>query len=173
MQWLPFNRGGKVYDLSHLHPCIPEYEFPADGKRDATVFTVDITYGSHCFTCDPSNAETVSPEMEYADARHIRMFDFGRYKLSKQLPKIMAGLAERKCWNSGKGNFFTIEVITEDGKAVDYDVFFVVSKSSLKGRINLFVQSAYVRDRKTLRSSSPIKFRYILYNTLNRIAIRP
>jgi hypothetical protein len=93
--------------------------------------------------------------------------------LSKQLPKIIEGLAERKCWNSGKGNFFTIEVITEDGKAADYDVFFAVSKSSQKGRINLFVQSAYIRDRKILKSSSPIKFRYILFNTLNRIAIKP
>ena len=101
------------------------------------------------------------------------VFDFGRYELSKQLPKIIEGLAERKCWNSGKGNFFTIEVITEDGKAADYDVFFAVSKSSQKGRINLFVQSAYIRDRKTLESSSPIKFRFILYNTLNRIAIKP
>ena len=113
------------------------------------------------------------PGMEYADARHVRVFDFERYELSKQLPKIIEGLEGRKCWNSGKGNFFTIEVIAEDGKAADYDVFFEVSKSSQKGRINLFVQSAYIRDRKTLKSSSPIKFRYILYNTLNRIPIKP
>jgi hypothetical protein len=173
MKWLPFNHGGKVYELAHLHPCTVKYEYPTDGKKVAAVFTVDITYGSHCFTCDPAKVAIVSPDMDYADARHVRVFDFGRYELSKQLPKIVEGLAERKCWNSSKGNFFTIEVITGEGKPADYDVFFAVSKSSQKGRINLFVQSAYMKDRKTLESSSPIKFRFILHNTLNRIAIKP
>jgi hypothetical protein len=173
VKWLPFNYGGNVYDLAHLHPCTMKYEYPADGEKASTVFKVDVTYGMHCFSCDPAKAGLVPPGMEYADARHVRVFDFGRYELSKQLPRIIEGLAERKCWNSGKGNFFTIEVITEDGEAADYDVFFAVSKSGQKGRINLFVQSAYIRDRQTLESSSPIKFRFILHNTLNRIAIKP
>ena len=100
MKWLPFNHGGKTYDLAHLHPCTLEYEYPADGKKAATAFTVDVTYGMHCFTCDPAKAGTVPPGMEYADARHVRVFEFERYELSKQLPKIIEGLARRKCWIS-------------------------------------------------------------------------
>jgi hypothetical protein len=173
MKWLPFNHAGTAYSLAHLHPCTLEYECPADGKRAAMVFTVDVAYGSHCFTCAPEKGGTIPPGMKYADARHVRVFDFGRYELSRQLPAIIEGLAERKCWNTGKGNFFTVEIVTEEGKAVDYDVFFAVSKSSQKGRINLFVQSAYIRDRKTLKSSSAIRFLYILHNTLNRIEIKP
>ena len=64
------------------------------------------------------------------------------------------------------GNFFTVELIEEDGQRVDYDVFFTASRSSIKGRLNLYVQSAFVREKEKLPAGKRIRFEIILYNTL-------
>lgn len=79
-------------------------------------------------------------------------------------------MAHRKCYHTGKGNFFSVEIVREDGTVVEYDIFFAVSRSSAKGKINLFVQSAYVRDAEhaTNRPAQrPIGFYVILFNTLS------
>jgi hypothetical protein len=173
VKWAPFEHDDKTYDLTHLHPRVFRFERPAKDNKPAVVFNVEVTFGLHCFSRDPRKNEKCDPAMEYADARHVRIFDFRRYELSKKLPKIVEELAGRKCHNSGKGNFFTIEIVDENGETSDYDVFFEVSKSSQRGRINLFVQSAYIRERNTLEPSTPIKFLVILHNVLNRIPIKP
>ncbi len=112
--------------------------------------------------------------MVYADARHVRVFDFRRYELSKMLPKIVEGLPKRKCrtGDRNKGNFFTVEVVEDGGKNFDYDVFFMVSKASEKGYLNLFIQSAYIRERSTLGHSTAISFLIILHKVLNKIPIK-
>jgi hypothetical protein len=173
VKWEAFLYDGTTYDLTHLHPRTLQFERPAEKTKPATTFTVDVTFGLHCFTSDPPEGLGYDRRLRYADARHIRVFDFERYELSKKLPKIIEELAARKCRNSGKGNFFTIEVVDKDRKPADYDIFFLVTKSSQKGRINLFIQSAYIRERKTLKSSTSIKFLYILHNVLNKIPIKP
>jgi hypothetical protein len=172
VKWEAFQHDGVMYDLTHLHPYTLKFEGQAVGKNPSTTFTVDVIYGLHCFSRDPKKNESYDPTLRYADARHVRVFDFRRYDLSKRLPGIIEELAERKCHNSGKGNFFTIEVVDENGELHDYDIFFQVSKSSRRGRINLFVQSAYIRERKTLEPSRPIKFLVVLHNVLNGIAIK-
>jgi hypothetical protein len=68
--------------------------------------------------------------------------------------------------HTGHGNFFTVELIEEDGQRVDYDVFFTASRSSIKGRLNLYVQSAFVREKEKLPAGKRIRFEIILYNTL-------
>lgn len=91
------------------------------------------------------------------------------------MPEIIDGLAQRKCYHTGKGNFFSVEIVREDGQVIEYDIFFVASRSSAKGRINLFVQSAYVRDAN-YASNRPdrktIGFYVILFNTLNNKPIK-
>ena len=49
---------------------------------------------------------------------------------------------------------------------MDYDVFFTASRSSIKGRLNLYVQSAFVREKEKLPAGKRIRFEIILYNTL-------
>jgi hypothetical protein len=95
--------------------------------------------------------------------------------LSKRLPEIIEGLPQRKCYHTGKGNFFSVEIVRGDGEIVEYDIFFVASRSSAKGKISLFVQSAYVRDAEHASSRpdrKPIGFYVILFNTLNNKAIK-
>lgn len=78
-----------------------------------------------------------------------------------------------KCFHTGRDNFFTVKLVDEDGTQVDYEIFFSVSKSG-KGLLNLYVQSAYVRDNlhSNRPHEKPIRFGIILYNTLNDIAIK-
>jgi hypothetical protein len=111
----------------------------------------------------------------YGDDREIRVFDFVRYELSKRLPAIIDGLPQRKCYHTGKGNFFSVEIVRGDGTVVEYDAFFTASRSSFRGKINLFVQSAYVRDAEYASSrpaKKPIGFYVILFNTLNNKPIK-
>ena len=101
----------------------------------------------------------------YSDSRETRVFDFVRYELSKQLPQIIQSLDKRKCYHTGKGNYFTVD-IQDVG---EYDVYFKVARSSKRGSLTLFVQSAYVRDQNHAENrprKKPIRFSIIAYNTL-------
>ena len=170
MQWKPFQFREKVYDLAYLHPCSVTFEQPAKDNAPTRIYKVDVMFGLHCFTRGENPDETIDPALLYPDDRETRIFDFDRYELARRLPEIVEGLPRRKCYHTGKGNFFSIEIVREDGKVVEYDVFFVASRSSIRGRINLYVQSAYIRDKEHA-SNRParkrIGFYVILFNTLN------
>jgi len=129
----------------------------------------------HCFTRVRGQNVPHESALLYGDDRETRVFDFVRYELSKQLPEIIKGLARRKCYHTGKGNFFSIEITRRDREVLEYDIFFVASRSSMKGKINLFVQSAYLRDENYASNRperKPIGFFVILFNTLNNKTIR-
>jgi hypothetical protein len=175
MQWKPFQFCGNVYDLAHLHPRFLTYEQPANGDVPARVYRVDVIFGLHCFTRARGQNVPHENALLYGDDRETRVFDFVRYELSKRLPEIIEGLAQRKCYHTGKGNFFSVEIVREDGQVVEYDIFFAASRSSTKGKINLFVQSAYVRDADYASNRphrKPVGFYVILFNTLNNRPIK-
>lgn len=54
---------------------------------------------------------------------------------------------KRKCFNTGKENFFIIELLNIEGIHRDYEVFFKVSKEN-RGKLRLHIISAYIRDDK-------------------------
>jgi len=148
-----------------------EWERPAKDNRAAAVFKVDIEFSFHCFTSRLLEVE-FDPKLKYSDAREVRVFNFERYELSKRLPDIVRSLATRKCLHTGRGNFVTVEVVGDDGQARKYLVFFEPSKSERKGRLNLYIQSAYVGERKVSHAKMPMNFLYILHNTLHGIKIK-
>jgi hypothetical protein len=171
VQWKDFEHDGVPCDLRHLYPRTLQFERLAQGDKPAVIFTVDVIFSMHCFTRElPSGGYYRG--LTYSDARETRLFDFERYELSKRLPGIIETLAQRKCFQTGHGNFVTVEVVREDGVSVNYHVFFTASKSDRKGRVNIYVQSAYAPDRKIGTSGKPIRFLVILYNTLNKLPIR-
>jgi len=171
MQWADFKHGGVRYDLSHLHPRTLKFERAAESEKPAIVYTVDVIFSIHCFSHRLPAGE-YDRRLAYSDARETRLFDFDRYELSKRLPEIIETMAQRKCLHTGHGNFVTVEVVAKDGSSVNYHVFFTASKSDRKGRVNLYIQSAYVPDKKVGNSGKPIRFLVILHNTLNRLTIR-
>ena len=171
MQWKDFEYNGVTYDLRHLCPRTLQFERPAQGDKLAIIFSVDVIFSLHCFTHErPPCAYDMN--LTYSDAREMRLFDFERYELSKKLPMIIETLAQRKCFHTGHGNFVTVEVVSGDGVTVDYHVFFTASKSDRKGRVNIYIQSAYVPDRKVGTSGKSIRFLVILHNTMNKLLIR-
>lgn len=165
--WAPFTHRGTVYDLSHLHPRLIEVVQPASGDKPAVTYRVQLGYGLHTFTRGVKAGETPNQELLYRDRRECRIFDFDRYRLSFQLPDITSGLHLRKCYHTGKGNFFVVEAVGVDGVPVEYEVYFEASRASQRGVLNLFVQSAYVRDdahKGGQPKRKPIKFYVLMHN---------
>ncbi|MBP4050882.1 hypothetical protein B0T49_13575 [Chromobacterium violaceum] len=174
--WRPFSYQETTYDLSHLYPKVIDVVQPATGDKPARTYKVQLIYSLHTFTRGVEAREKPDEQLLYCDSRECRVFDFQRYDLSKRLPEIVEGLQARKCYHSGKGNFFVVELAEADGSQVEYEVYFEASRSSRKGVLNLFVQSAYVRDeahRGGRPKKKPIGFYTLLFNTQTGKAIKP
>jgi hypothetical protein len=173
--WKPFVVDGALYDLGHLHPKRLTYSQAAKGNKPERKYDVDVFFSMHCFTRGITEVETPDKSLLYKDSRETRIFDLRRYSLSKELPAIIDGLDSRKCHHSGKGNFFVVEVMGQDGEPIDYEIYFDATRSSKKGVVNLYVQSAYVRDdahRGNRPKKKPIGFTIILHNVLNNKPIK-
>ncbi len=171
MKWQPFIFQGQEYDLSHVHPFDWEYTAPAKDKRPERTYNLMVQFSLHTFTRSIELGETVDPAIIYPDDKEKRAFDFLRYALSKQIPDIIHGLGERVCYHTHHGTFFTIEVMTPEGGASEYEVYFKLSRANRKGGwLNLYVQSAYVRDTShatTQPKKRKIGFQVIAYNILH------
>lgn len=167
MKWNPAKIGGRVYDLSHLHPFRMHCVIPSKDGRPEQRYEIEVIFGLHCFTRGFRKGEPHLAELAYEDNREVRRFDSDRYELSKRLPEIVRGIHQRRCFRTGYGNFFTVELIGGNGEKVEYAVYFKVSRAGAKGRLNLFVQSAYVQDaipRARPRPRKPIRFSVIAFN---------
>ncbi len=168
MDWTSFEYEEKTYDLSHLNTFEMCCVQAAKGGKPERHYHFKVTFSVHCFTRGQKHDEAVEPELLYRDSRETRIFDFRRYALSKRLPDIVKELGQtRKCFHTGKGNYFTVDVQNQDGSVEEYDVYFKVSRSG-KGKLSLFVQSAYIRDQNhkgNRPKKKPISFMVIAYNT--------
>lgn len=173
MQWKEFVYQGKTYDLSHLHPFEIWFERPAQHGKPPVSFRVEAHFSLHCFSRRMGD-EPYDKGLIYPGVSEVRLFDLYRYELSRRLPDIIRSLPRRQIRQTGHGNYICVEVITETGIRVEYDVFFKVRKVA-RGRLELRVESAYVRDpsyRTNRPSGKPIRMWVILHNTLNGLAIR-
>lgn len=167
MKWKSFHHQGQEYDLSHMHPFDWEYTAPATDKRPERCYRMEVHFSMHTFTRGLDQGETVAKELLYRDTREERAFDFLRYALSAQLPEIVQQLGERVCYHTHHGTFFTIEAVNPEGVTQDYEVYFKLSRASRKGWLNLYVQSAYVRDSEhgtAQPKRRKIGFQVIAYN---------
>ena len=172
--WAPFERHRETYELDHLHPRRTEFIQPAKSGMPERRYKVHLVFGLHCFTRSPAPGETVDPTWLYSDSRETRVFCPRRWALSKLLPQIMENLVARPCYHTGKGNFLVVEIVTEDGVAQQYEIYFTASRAKERGLVNLYVQSAYVRD-KALQNSpkrKPIRLQVILFNVLANKTIK-
>jgi hypothetical protein len=173
--WKAFEYNGVIYDLTHLHPNSLIFCQEAKDDKPLLEYKVDVTFSMHCFTRGIKPNEKPDENMLYVDHRESRVFDLRRYDLSKGLPAIVKELHRRKCQHSGKGNFFVVDVITQEGERLNYEIYFKASRSSKKGVINLYVQSAYIRDaahRSNTPNKKSIGFTIILFNILNNKPIK-
>jgi hypothetical protein len=122
----------------------------ASGGKPERRYPFIVSFGLHCFTKGPNEhqGETLTDfdaALLYEDSREKRIFSFSRYELSKLLPEIAKGINQKPCYHTGKGNFFTIELTSDEGKKQEYEIYFNVTRSS-GGKLRLFVESAFIRD---------------------------
>jgi hypothetical protein len=165
--------------LDHL--CSFEHEFvqdPEPGKKEKR-YKFIIEFSFHCFTRGPNKhkgekLEDVDSSLHYSDSRDKRIWCFDRYKLSFFLPDIARGVSQKKCYNTGKGNFFLIDLVESDGSISEYEVYFKVTRAG-KGVLRLYVESAYIRDAEH-GSAQPkkkkIRFFVIAYNVQKKKPIK-
>lgn len=174
MEWASFTHDGVVYDLGHLSSHVTEVVVAAKQGKPEQRYRLNVDYSLHCFTRGPKEGEEISVDLAYSDSRETRIFDFDRYALSKQLPLIVADLAERKCFHDHHGNFYVLELIDEEGRRRYYSIFFKLSRAGKRKGLNLFVSSAHARDELPYaKSQKPIRFRVLVHNIQRGKQVRP
>ncbi|MGH7813669.1 MAG: hypothetical protein ACREQI_06660 [Candidatus Binataceae bacterium] len=167
MRWRAAQIGGETYGLGHLDEFDFEFVVPAKDNKPEQVYRINVIFSMHCFTRGIRDGESYRHELTYSDSRETRLFDTQRYRLSMRLPGIVRGIGTRRCFHTGHGNFFTIEVVDDDGTRLDYSVYFKVSRRSKRGWLNLYIESAYVQGkipRRRPHPPRPIRFSVIAYN---------
>lgn len=163
MKWQPYkDSAGNRYDLSHLHPAHQQYRLPATITRPARTVVVRVTYGLHCFTRDPDDGESFSPEDVYHRNVEGRLFCPHRWRLSMDLPQIIQTILERRCWDAERRNHVMFSSAqTVDGE--EYAIFFALrgAGQGVDWDATLLVISAHARAGFNKRGK-PKKFRELL-----------
>ena len=167
IRWRAFKYQGERYDLEHLHPFDFEFVQAAQKDKSERRYKIRAGFSLHCFTRRQDDNEAEIFGLQYRDSRETRIFDFDRYKASKLLPAIIKNIGERRCFHTGHDNYLIIELADRTGERHEYNVFFTLSRATQKGWLNLFVQSAYLRDQEHQNrpKPKPIRFHVIAYNT--------
>jgi hypothetical protein len=167
VKWRAARIADAVYDLSHLHPFSFDFVVAAKDGKPEQRYGIDVIFSLHCFSRGIRAGEVFLADLAYADSREVRLFDEQRYTHSLRLPEVIRSIGERRCFHTGHDNFFTVELIDAEGQRLEYTVYFKVSRAPGKGRLNLYVQSAYVQDdtpQGRPRPRKPIRFSVIAYN---------
>src|SRR5687767_13735672 len=81
---------GRVYSLAHLHPARFTLSFAARADYPARDVDIRVGYSSHPFTMRCPDGDI--PQAPYSKSHDPRVFCPGRYQLSLQLPRLIAGL---------------------------------------------------------------------------------
>ncbi len=145
-EWRDFSYEDTPYSLAHLHAYTTTFQRPTLPGKPEQTYRVHVSFSHHCFTKGlPTEDETYDCLLRYDHGNDERIFDTRRWQLSKQLPKLIAGMHERKCFQTRTGNFLSITVIDENGAEVNYEIYFRVWKPG-RGRVQMHIESAYVRD---------------------------
>ncbi len=156
--------GQTRHSIEHLAPFSFTYSRPAKGDDPAWEKEISVAFSWHCYTRTPDEIEQV---YRLRSGREERCFCPDRYALSFKLPGIMASLHERHVAQTGRGNYVTVEIVTDTGERIEYGVFFSLRKGSHKEPLKLMVESAYPFGEAQKRprvSRQKIRFRVLVYN---------
>lgn len=179
MKWRNFTYLGTEYNLSHLHQDTWIFTLPEKEARQVLEYKFNVIYTAHCFTRDPLPGENIDNDLWYEwpvnNGIEKRLFCFDRFDNSVKLPDIVRSLANRVCWHTHHGSFFTIELFDKCNNKVEYEVYFDIVRTTRKGWLNLIIKSAYVRTNEyitTQPKKQKIRFEIIAYNRLNKKPIK-
>ncbi len=177
MKWQPFTYEGEEFLLEHLAPFEIVVVQEAKANKPKREYHCYVEFSMHCFTRKRDDSDKTTHALNYSDSRETRVFCFDRYEYSKKLKGIISSIGNRKSYHTGHGNYFIVELLNNNGDKEEYEIYFTVSKSGKrKGKLNLYIQSAYIRDKQhnqLRRKRKPIGFQIIAFNTLNNKLINP
>ncbi|MCU7939909.1 MAG: hypothetical protein KZQ64_08115 [gamma proteobacterium symbiont of Bathyaustriella thionipta] len=165
INWAPFVYKGQTYDLSHLHPFNMMVTQDATNTQPKREYNVQVFFSLHCFTKSEKGQEQIDTDLLYRDNREVRVFDFRRYELSKNLRDIIEDIGRKKCFHTGHDNYFIIELLDQKNNKIEYEIYFTLSRG--KKILNLYIQSAYSRDgehRSGHKKKKPIRFVILAHN---------
>jgi len=173
MSWGYIEFDGQRYKLDHLENFKFEAVQSAIETKSEIRTEIEVMFSWHCYTRAPEKNETVYIHQHKGEQR---CFCPVRYKYSKILPSIIKKLSERKVLQTGKGNFLTIEIVDDNGKKRDYEIYFSLRKQGKKQPLKLYVESAYLRDYNTKvskqkKKQQPIRFYILVYKVKNELRI--
>lgn len=139
---------GETVDFSHLQPF--KFEFFSNNANK--ILRVHVTYSNHCFTQGYEESKYTEGEPIFDErTSRPRIFCPIRYKLSKELPRIICELNDSKIkvFETTSERNWTFSKKIDDPKG-PYHVFFEIKRASKEQtnfqELNLTVESAYHED---------------------------
>ena len=141
---------GNLYSLGHLEPFIFSL------ATDEAVYSVEVSFGLHCFTEALNGSHT--SDLLYTHQGERRAFSVERYELSKSLPDLIRSLGNRTVYWSERSDFFVLRDVTSNNGKRPHLVFFSAIRSA-KERVDvrLSVNSAYFKPGMS-QWAAPVKF---------------
>lgn len=145
----PVETNTDTYDLSHLNPL--NFKFTSHmAKKD---LRINVTFTNHCFTKGYIEGSPLNGFPLFNQDAKSRIFCPIRYRLSKDLPKLIMSLNNEKSkvrQTKEKRNW--AHSITIEDPNGPYHIFFEVRRSANDKKrfqdINLIVESAYHEDER-------------------------
>ena len=145
----------QVFSLAHLQDRKYHFTIEASNNHPSCSFELLVQYSSHCISYGPKSgqANRFTPadiENAIVDHRGIpRCFCETRYRHSLRLMDVFSNFLDRHCYFTGHENWMTFDLFDEQGKRVEYEIYFRLYRES--GRfLRLYVESAYVRQDSNL-----------------------
>lgn len=145
--WKPFTHDGRIYDLAHLHPRRTTIVQEGQPGKPTRTYALQVISACtvlreesgrarrqirRCFTATRARrAFSTSPGMNY------RNFS----------PRSSKNCRCASATTPGKATSLSLNWSIKTARAAKYEIFFTASRSTMRGILNLFVQSAYVRHR--------------------------
>jgi len=167
-RWPPHSIGGRIYELSHLHPFRYPLLLPERPNHPEREVEIRVAFSAHAFTTGCSIAE--SPDYHYSTGpRDLRKFCPNRYEFSKLLPDVVRSLDGRKCFFTDRNNYFVVELPETLPTGFEYWIFFDVRGVAKPDAVLLFIQSAYAGDTRKSpysRRREKVRFRMLVSKAL-------
>ncbi|NRA87655.1 MAG: hypothetical protein HRU28_09710 [Rhizobiales bacterium] len=170
MNWRNITNRGSSYSLGHLKNFTFQFIQQAIKGKPERSYDIDVAFSWHCYTRAPSEADT----NVLHQGREVRCFCPERYKYSLLLPDIIQTLGEHYCKQTGKGNYFIVKVIDVENIKNNYEIYFQLKKQKKSKNLQLFVQSAYVRNIPDpyRNKKKKIRFAILVHNVKHGKQIR-
>ena len=156
MQWIRYLRQGFIeiadtrYDLTHMRGPAFELAVAATARYPALTLRIEVEFTSHCVSFGPKAGEALDFDAlghgrRILDHRAVvRAFCFDRYRWSLSLPDLIRTLDGHFCNFTGQGNWLVIRAIDDQGRDVDYEIYFRLRRHD-KNALRMVVESAYIR----------------------------